>query len=141
MPQDPRGAVGACQNSAPWTPPLSAWQTGGSGAGTFAQPTPVWPPPSISNGGAVTALPSYTPTGAVPTLTGATFTGTATVNVGDGWQDPSDTAGAMTGIATCSYLNPWVAPSAPAPLPLCSAAPARRGEQEAVPASVMTPAP
>jgi len=47
IPKDPRGAVGACDRiaaelnltpatSVAWSPPLSAWMTGGSGANTMA---------------------------------------------------------------------------------------------------------
>jgi hypothetical protein len=141
MPKDPRAAIGACQNPNPWTPPLSAWQTGGAGAGTIAstvQAALAWPPSSISNGGAATLIPTYTPTGPVPTLPAPTFSGAgATVKVGNGWQNPSDTAGDMVAIATCSYLDPWIAPSAAAPSPLCSGA----AKREEVSEPVITPPP
>jgi glucan 1,3-beta-glucosidase len=147
MPLDPRSAVGVCGNTAAWAPPLSAWQTGGAGAGTIdpAQSSSwPWPPSTISGtpGEPVTLLPSYTPTGAVPTLPGPTFTNslataTATVSVGNGWANPSDTAGLMVPIATCNYLDPWIG-SAPLPSPLCTGGPTKRGE-DAISATAAAP--
>ncbi|KAF8894486.1 glycoside hydrolase family 5 protein [Infundibulicybe gibba] len=128
MPQDPRDATGACGNASPWTPPLQSWQIGGNGAGNIpASVTSAlsWPPPSISNAGAVTLLPSYTPTGPVPTLPAPTLTSsgskaTATADAGNGWANPNDKAGMMVQIPGCSYLDPWVGPTAAPPSPLCS---------------------
>jgi glucan 1,3-beta-glucosidase len=127
MPKDPRSAVGVCDSTAPWQPPLQAWQTGGAGAGQIAPAATAsfaWPPPTISGGGAAGALPSYTPTGPVPTLPGPTFSFTqtgarATPSVGNGWANAADTAGAMVPIAGCNYLDTWVGAGAP-PSPLCS---------------------
>ncbi|EGN96212.1 glycoside hydrolase family 5 protein [Serpula lacrymans var. lacrymans S7.3] len=129
MPKDPRVAVGACGNQNIWSPPLQAWQTGGAGAGDLASGLSAsypWPPATISNAGAASLLPTYTPTGTVATLPGPTFTLTSgsqtkTASAGDGWENPSDTAKGMVGIATCSYLDPWIGPSAAPPSPLCSA--------------------
>ncbi|OAX38913.1 glycoside hydrolase family 5 protein [Rhizopogon vinicolor AM-OR11-026] len=143
MPTDPRTAAGTCADQGLYSPPLKAWQTGGAGAGQIAASVTAsyaWPPASISNGGPVSSLPSYTPTGTVATLPPPTFTITSgssvtTANAGDGWQNPSDTASGMVGIATCSYLNPWIGDAAP-PSPLCSGATAR-----AVPRSLFTAAP
>jgi aryl-phospho-beta-D-glucosidase BglC (GH1 family) len=142
MPLDPRTASGICSNQGVWSPPLQAWQTGGTGAGQIPASVSqnlAWPPSTISNAGAVTSLPSYTPTGPVATLPPPTFTITSgksvkTAAAGNGWQNPSDTAGEMVGIATCNYLNPWIG-SAPPPSPLCqsSGSAARR--------SMITPAP
>ncbi|KAF8919326.1 glycoside hydrolase [Mucidula mucida] len=126
MPEDPREAVGVCGNTAPFQGSLAAWQTGGAGAGTITAATGdiAWPPATISNGGAVTDLPSYTPTGSVPTLTADSAiskAATATkVSLGNGWNNPDDKAGLMTDIASCSYLDPWVGPTAAPPSPLCS---------------------
>ncbi|KAI6036772.1 exo-beta-1,3-glucanase [Pisolithus microcarpus] len=145
MPTDPRVASGTCANQNIWSPPLQAWQTGGAGAGQIPASVSseyAWPPATISNAGAVTLLPSYTPTGTVATLPPPTFTVTSgksaqTANAGDGWNNPSDTAGEMVGIATCSYLNPWIGPSASPPSPLCSSGAAAR----ALPQPPVTPFP
>ncbi|KZT27908.1 glycoside hydrolase family 5 protein [Neolentinus lepideus HHB14362 ss-1] len=139
MPTDPREAVGMCGNSAPWQPPLAPSATGGSGAGQIPASVSAslpWPPTTISNGGPGTALPTYTPTGTVPTLTAETFssaTGTAKINAGNGWANSQDTAGLMVAIATCSYLDPWVGPGVVPPSPLCSSS-ARKREAHTEPA-------
>jgi glucan 1,3-beta-glucosidase len=146
MPTDPRAAVGTCGNSSPWQGPLQPYQTGGSGAGNI--PAPVtsslpWPPPTLSNAGAVTDLPSYTPTAPIITLPLPTFSPSASVtaNLGNGWANPSDTAGMMTNIATCSYLDPWVGPTAAPPSPLCSGS-SKRGRSRIVGREpVVTPKP
>lgn len=129
MPTDPRSAVGACGNTSPFSGPLSPWQTGGVGAGQIPAATAAsyaWPPTTIQNAGAATLLPSYTPTGVVPTLPVPTFTPTGTassssISAGNGWENPSDTAGAMVAISTCTYLDPWIGPNAQPPSPLCGA--------------------
>ncbi|KAH7909262.1 exo-beta-1,3-glucanase [Hygrophoropsis aurantiaca] len=140
MPKDPRTASGICQNQNLWSPPLQAWQTGGANAGQIAAAVSssyAWPPAQISNGGVLADLPSYTPTGTVATLPPPTFSvGSSTANAGDGWANPSDAAGGMVGIATCSYLNPWVG-TVPPPSPLCSSPAAARG----LPAPLITPPP
>ncbi|KAJ7578702.1 glycoside hydrolase family 5 protein [Mycena floridula] len=129
MPQDPRDAIGTCGNSNPWTPPLASWQTGGSGAGKVAPGVLAahpWPPSSINNAGDADSVPTYTATGAIPTLPGPTFTAaagataTASVDVGNGWQNPADTDGLMVEVAGCNYLDPWIGPDAAPPSPLCS---------------------
>lgn len=149
MPKDPRDSIGACQNANPWKPPLQAWQTGGSGAGnldpglTSSFP---WPPATISGGGPAGNLPQYTPTGAVPTLPGPslTITGTesvsTTASVGSGWQNPGDTDGLMVNKAGCSYLDPWIGPTAQPPSPLCGGG-AKRDMEARIPAPQMTPPP
>ncbi|KAH9951963.1 glycoside hydrolase superfamily [Amylocystis lapponica] len=129
MPADPRAADGLCDNTDPFAGPLSAWQTGGVGAGTIPASVSTkypWPPTSIPNAGfatAVTALPSYTPTGTGITLAAPTFSASGaavpTASVGSGWANPSDSVGVMVPISTCSYLDPWIGPTAP-PSPLCS---------------------
>lgn len=129
MPTDPRAATGICGYSSPWSPPLQAWQTGGAGAGNIpasASASLVWPPPSLSNGGAITLLPSYTPTGSLVTLPVPTFTAastTSTISAGSGWENNGDTAGMMVQIPSCSYLDPWVGPTAAPPSPLCAGTP------------------
>jgi glucan 1,3-beta-glucosidase len=133
MPTDPRTAYGVCQNADPWTPPLSAWQTGGAGAGTVTASF-AWPPAVISAGSpttfAASLLPSYTPTGTVPTLPPPTFTPHVTVSVGNGWENPADSAGLMVAIGTCSYLDPWIGNANP-PVPLCTGGAARRETEDA----------
>lgn len=69
---------------------------------------------------AATDLPQYTPTAAVPTLANPTFTSASSVDVGNGWNNAADTAGLMTDIASCTYLDPWVGTNAAAPTALCS---------------------
>ena len=96
MPTDPREAIGVCASlggsSNPFSETYSAWQTGGSGAGTI-DPTvrasfSQWPPPSMSGiptsnlvfpftdtaaqvviTNPIQLLPSYTQTAAIETLT------------------------------------------------------------------------
>ncbi|RDB21561.1 putative glucan 1,3-beta-glucosidase D [Hypsizygus marmoreus] len=135
MPKDPRAAQGVCGNSNPWTPPLKSWQTGGAGADNIPASVTrdlAWPPPVISNGGAVSLLPSYTPTGTVVTLPPPTFThsgsATATIDAGNGWANAGDTDGMMVAVPSCSYLDPWVGPTANPPSPLCSGGARRRYE-------------
>lgn len=140
MPKDPRSAVGTCNYTSVWQPPFQPWQTGGAGAGqipaTFTEQF-AWPPASISGAGAVTLLPTYTPTGPIPTLPGPTFSvsGTATPSLGNGWENASDNVGMNVPIPTCSYLDPWVG-SAPPPSPLCGG-----NAAASAPASVITPPP
>ncbi|KAK0458473.1 exo-beta-1,3-glucanase [Desarmillaria tabescens] len=119
LPKDPRDAVGTCGNSSPWTGTLSA----GSGSIPASVSSSLsWPPATISNGGALTLLPSYTPTGVVPTLPAQTVTASATASIdaGDGWNNSGDKDGLMVNISSCSYLDPWVGPTAAPPSPLCS---------------------
>lgn len=145
MPPDPRAAVGACGGGSPFVGPLAPSMTGGAGAGTVAPAVTqslAWPPPSISGGGALALLPSYTPTAAVPTLPPPTFTitsskHTSTASAGNGWANSADNAGLMTDIAGCSYLDPWVGSAAP-PSPLCSAGATKRA---AIPEPILTAIP
>jgi glucan 1,3-beta-glucosidase len=135
MPTDPRAAVGVCGNSSPWTPPLQSWQTGGAGANDIPASVTqnlAWPPSSISLAGALSTLPFYTPTGAIPTLPVPTFTVRPSVNAGNGWNNPSDTQGLHVAIPTCTYLDPWVDPAS-APPASCGAPVVRR--------ALITPAP
>lgn len=144
MPTDPRAAIGSCGGGSPFDGPLAPSNTGGSGADSIpasVSSSLAWPPATLSNAGAVTLLPSYTPTGAVPTLPGPTFTATSgkattTISGGNGWENSADNAGLMTDLAGCSYLDPWVGNADP-PSPLCSAAVKR----DAVPEPVLTGAP
>ncbi|KAG6850605.1 hypothetical protein H0H93_011273 [Arthromyces matolae] len=132
MPTDPRSAIGYCGNSNPWSPPLAAWQTGGTGAGNIPASVTsslAWPPAAITNGGPIASLPAYTQTGTIVTLPVPTFTTTATAvaasstgtaDAGSGWANSADTSGMAVSIPSCSYLDPWVGPTASPPSPLCS---------------------
>ncbi|KAF8509917.1 glycoside hydrolase family 5 protein [Gautieria morchelliformis] len=126
IPTDPRSAAGACKNSNPWTGPLAAWQTGGSGAGSLAPSATsslVWPPAAISNAGPASLLPTYTPTGTIPTLAVPTFTASSpatTFSAGNGWANAQDTGGAFVPISGCSYPDPWSGVGAPVPTAPCS---------------------
>jgi hypothetical protein len=93
-----------------------------------------WPPTTLSgvSGDLFAALPTYTPTGTVTTLSPPQFT--PQVSEGNGWYNPKDTAGAMVTVSGCTYPDAWdssgaVAPTAPCPAgapPLTTAtAPAR----------------
>jgi len=121
LPTDPRQAVGTCHNANPWTPPLQSWQVGGAGAGNIpasAASAVAWPPATLATGGDVSALPSYTPTGTIPTLPVPTFvapTTSATIDAGTGWTNPSDQTGMNVAIAGCTYLDPWVDPNTAVP--------------------------
>src|ERR1700691_37082 len=93
IPTDPRKAVGQCAalgGDSPFNGTYSAWQTGGSGAGTispsFISEFQQWPPTTISNvDDPASLLPSYTSTGSVVTLPPPTLTASAThsISVGD----------------------------------------------------------
>ncbi|KAJ7238808.1 glycoside hydrolase superfamily [Mycena haematopus] len=140
MPPDPRAAVGQCGNPSPFAGPLSAWQTGGAGAGSIATAvlnSLAWPPPSIFFPNGISTpgnlLPTYAPQGTPVTLPGPTFTITsakasATADAGSGWANANDQAGMMAPIAGCSYYDPWVGSSFAPPSPLCTGSPQRRHE-------------
>ncbi|KAJ7120635.1 glycoside hydrolase family 5 protein [Mycena filopes] len=133
MPTDPREAIGSCAalgvqgDAFPGT--FSAWQTGGAGAGTIdpaaVQSFGQWPPLTISHvvGGALaTALPTYTPTATIASLTfvtpaptGSLAAVTPTVSVGSGWFDAQDTAAMVTAVAGCTYPDAWSAVSSAVP--------------------------
>jgi glucan 1,3-beta-glucosidase len=113
MPTDPREAIGACSNTSPWTGPLPASKTGGTGAGpidaSYSTAYP-WPPASLSGGLDPATLPTYTATQTVITLSPATYTtsGTATADAGSGWANTADQGGMYTPIAGCAYpSNAW----------------------------------
>ena len=141
MPKDPRSAEGTCQQTDPFQGPLQPWQTGGAGAGqipaSFTQSW-AWPPTTISGGGPVSLLPTYTQTGPIPTLPAPTFTKSAggTIDAGNGWFNAADNTGMAVPIPTCSYLDPWVGTADP-PSPLCTPA----AKRDVVPQATITPAP
>lgn len=142
MPKDPREAIGTCGGASPFKGPLESWQTGGAGADKLQAAftaSYAWPPTAVTSAGAATLLPTYTPTGTVVTLPVPTFTKSAggTVDAGNGWANTaSDTASNNVPIATCSYLDPWVGPTAAPPSPLCSGGGAARRNE--IPPPVIT---
>ena len=124
MPLDPRAATGMCSSlgvtGTPFSGTFQPWQTGGAGAGSIAPSVTVqfpWLPSTINAVSTVSLLPTYTPTGTVPTLPPPSLTPSPTksVNVGNGWFDQQDTAGAATSIAGCQYPDAWDAISAAIP--------------------------
>ncbi|KAI0797622.1 glycoside hydrolase superfamily [Abortiporus biennis] len=143
MPTDPRQAQGVCDSNDAFSGQYQSWQTGGAGAdqipASFSS-SYAWPPTSISNGGFATALPTYTPTGTIPTLPVPTFTASAksSISAGNGWANSADSAGDFVPIPTCSYLDPWVGSAAP-PSPLCSGAAAKRDLSSPSPAPTTPP--
>ncbi|KAJ7075507.1 glycoside hydrolase [Mycena belliarum] len=140
MPTDPRVSIGKCAaigvRGRSFEGPFSAWQTGGAGAGTIAAAATAefgqWPPATISHVDAAdrTAVPTYTATGAVPTLTyltpatsggGAGGAGpTVTASIGSGWANAGDSKGGVTAVAGCAYPNAYNALSLPAPAAACT---------------------
>lgn len=145
MPENPRTVAGACTSlvsengftvsMSPYpAPTLSAWMTGGAGAGTMLNQTmssqfAAWPPTAL--GATPTEfLPTYTPTGSVMTMPVTTPTSypsgfASTGSIDDGWFQPSDTAGWATPVAGCSYPNPWSGAGAPVPTTQCAGDAAR----------------
>lgn len=128
IPKDPRSSVGTCAKagvSDPFDGTYSAYQTGGKGAGTIA-PTFVsayneWPPASLSGVDDIAYAPTYTATGAVPTLSPPVYTlknGTQ-LSGGSGWFDGADTAGAPVNITGCKYPDPWATTVIPEPTTTC----------------------
>lgn len=127
IPLDPRSATGICPSLVAAeagvtmpnfpAPPLSAWMTGGAGAGTIldtameAQFT-AWPPTTLGTL-PVSNLPTYTPTGSVVTMGASRPTSfpqgfaTAAPNVGDGWFNGADERGWYTKIEGCTYPDAW----------------------------------
>ncbi|KAG0659221.1 hypothetical protein C6P46_005274 [Rhodotorula mucilaginosa] len=135
VPSNPRTAVGVCPSLAAAqgityestaAPSLSAWMTGGSGAGRIVNQTmsaqySQWPPASIGAGAStgplltpVSNLPTYTQTASVYTMPPppqpTSFPdgyASSSVDVGNGWAQPSDSASFYTPVAGCSYPNAW----------------------------------
>jgi glucan 1,3-beta-glucosidase len=140
MPADPRSALGACNNMSPFTGALPATNTGTGGTtlGSDFTATIAWPPTTITNAGPVTELPSYTPTGAVPTLTAASFTSAPSASAGSGWANAADNAGLMVPINGCQYNDAWMESAQPTP-PVC--VPARKRDELPVQAPLVTPRP
>ncbi|KDQ56459.1 glycoside hydrolase family 5 protein [Jaapia argillacea MUCL 33604] len=125
IPTDPRSAVGYCSSigvaNAPFPGTYSAWQTGGTGAGTIAPAAQAsysaYPPPSLS-GIAIPAdaslLYQYTSTGTPVTLPMPTFTGVKVTD--NGWYNTADNGGAATPVAGCAYPDAWAESSLAMPV-------------------------
>jgi glucan 1,3-beta-glucosidase len=106
-----------------------AYQTGGGDgiidASDVADYGP-WPPTSIGLVADATLLPTYTPTGPVPTLPTESFptpTPSVSINGGDGWYNSADTSSGMITVAGCTYPNAWDATAAAVPAALCTGVP------------------
>ncbi|KAK1226753.1 hypothetical protein PQX77_010263, partial [Marasmius sp. AFHP31] len=131
IPQDPRQADGVCESSYPWNGELSQGSDPNSPKPDLGQYQ--WPPSSITNAGPIASIYSYTRTGVMPTLTGATFTvsgthPTRTVDVGSGWNTPEeDRPRRYVEVDGCKYLDPWNVEDAPLPTPWCTNLLARDG--------------
>ncbi|KAH8828259.1 exo-beta-1,3-glucanase [Flagelloscypha sp. PMI_526] len=125
LPKDPRKADGKCSQK------KFSGTIAQSGSGKIANNVRAqypWPPASINSAGDPATLPQYTPTGTpIPSLSGwaPTITGsisgtavpspTASINVGSGWKNSDDKTPMMKEKAGCSYLDPWVGPTAAVP--------------------------
>ncbi|KAJ7257725.1 glycoside hydrolase [Mycena rebaudengoi] len=133
MPTDPRDSEGKCAAvGAPVSPSFNGafapWQTGGAGAGTIAADALAqfgqWPPATIAgvDSGSVKLLPTYTATGAIPTLTYATVAGgSATPSASpDGWFDDGDKTPAATAVAGCPYPDAYDAATMQVQLEVCT---------------------
>lgn len=151
IPKNPRDSFGTCASlgvagSQPFDGNYQPWQTGGPGTdgvlnaadqAKFGQ----WPPASIGGFANAAVLPTYTPTGPVPTLPTQTYPApTATAGGGDGWFNDQDTVGGMVAVNGCSYPNPWDAIGLPAPAAACTGTPTRKREPGPAPVPVITPA-
>lgn len=90
--------------------------------GTYA-----WPPTAIGGFNNAATLPTYTATGPIVTLpvtpsitvqvtgTASVPSATATVSMGNGWNNPADQASMQVPIPGCAYPNQWDAISAAVP--------------------------
>ncbi|KAK4701542.1 glucan 1,3-beta-glucosidase, partial [Phenoliferia sp. Uapishka_3] len=161
VPKDPRLSVGSCevlvqQQGASMSnnpaPSLSAWMTGGSGAGTLLPSASAqlssfsaWPPASLGITPVVN-LPTYTATAAsISTLSAATPTSypagySSVTGVGNGWEDASDTSPWYTSVAGCTYPDPWSGVEAPIPTAPCTGVAAKMKMRRAT-ALIPTPTP
>ncbi|KAG8984018.1 hypothetical protein FRB90_005618 [Tulasnella sp. 427] len=142
IPANPRDAIGACGTASPASA-LKPSMTGGPGSGQIpaswraANP---WPPATLAPSGyAATELPTYTPTGPIPTLPVPTFTDSKgkAVNGGNGWFDAQDNTPVYTPVAGCTYPNAWDANDVAVPA-ACSGS---RRVRNVIPQPKRTPAP
>ena len=143
-PTDPREADGQCDRIGAafnkFTGPLQSWQVGGNGANVIPTLDDYkWPLTAVVGFTNAATLPTYTPTGPIPTLPVPTFTDPAdpqkTINMGDGWNDDTDKTLMSVPDPKCPYPDAWNAQSVA--VPVCSAAARRRdvpaGKPNAVP--------
>lgn len=148
MPRNPRLSTGACpailrDQGIAFTPnpaqALAPWMTGGAGAGTIQAPQQLidyaWPPTAI-DGTPVANLPTYTPTGVVPTLSVPNPTSypagfSSVVDAGgDAWEARVNSAGYYAPVDGCPYPNPWEGAAAAVPAAPCAGpAPAKAKRQ------------
>ncbi|TCD64392.1 hypothetical protein EIP91_004140 [Steccherinum ochraceum] len=137
MPADPRQAYGKCASlgtaPAPFNGKFQSWQTGGAGAGTIAASASAqfgqWPPASISGVNVpASALPTYTATASIITLTPSTVATNAATKNGDGWFNTQDNSPMVTPVAGCTYPDAWSATNAPVPAQ-CTGAAAKRADE------------
>lgn len=159
MPRNPRLSTGACPailagqgltlTSNP-APALVPWMTGGAGAGTIQTPAQLvdfaWPPAAI-DGTPVANLPTYTPTGVVPTLPvpnptsyPAGFSSTADAG-GEAWQSRVNSGGYYAPVAGCPYPNPWEGAGADIPAVPCPGAAPAKAKRNAAPMPTPPPQP
>lgn len=117
IPKDPREADGVCGGTNPVSGTVSLG-LGSNDSEPDVKKYP-WPPTNISDAG--TSPYTYTQTGAIPTLTGATLVvsgaakPTKTPDVGKGWNNEKDNAGMYVPVEGCKYpSDPW---DLTAPLP------------------------
>ncbi|TFL03517.1 glycoside hydrolase superfamily [Pterulicium gracile] len=110
MPTDPRVADGLCVNGSPADIPLKPHNLGAPGSGVIPAAVTqaiVWPPATITMGGALDSLPVWTPTGELPILPVPTFADAPDVDVGTGWHS-SDRTGMAVNPAGCPAVDGWV---------------------------------
>ncbi|KAM0787105.1 hypothetical protein ACM66B_006360 [Microbotryomycetes sp. NB124-2] len=145
MPENPREVVGACTSlvsengftvsfSTNPAPTLSAWMTGGQGAGTIQNTAMLssytqWPPASLGTT-PVSNLPTYTQTQDPITLPISTPTSypsgySTRASPGDGWFNNKDSSDFYTPVEGCSYPNPWSGVEATIPRSQCEGDAAR----------------
>ena len=132
-PTDPREADGQCQRIGAgfsnFTGELQSWQVGGSGANNIPTLNDYkWPLTAVIGFTNAATLPTYTPTGPIPTLPVPTFTDPAnsqkTLDVGNGWYDGDDKTLMSVPDPKCPYPDEYNATNAT--VPVCAAGARRR---------------
>lgn len=147
IPQDPRSAGGFCSrlgvSGDQFNGQFPASATGGSPNPTIdasEQALNAFPPktlaPSIGSG-QMSLLPTLTQTGTPITL--ATPSHDASVTIGNGWANPSDTVGAYVTVAGCSYPDEYNAQSDAVPNAACTGGNARRAAARDFPRPTAAP--
>src|ERR1700722_13871325 len=136
-------SLGIAQDS-PFDGTYLPYQTG-DGSGTIDAADVanygLWPPTSIGLVADATLLPTYTPTGPVPTLPTETFptpTPSVSIDGGDGWYNSAGTSSGMITVAGCPYPNAWDATAVPVPVAVCTGPAAALLARETVPLPVIT---